>query len=194
MVHEPAVNREYEALVDKVSAFSEPVFERTRADMACKRGCDSCCHVWLSVNQREAAQLRSALEALAPDARARVAERGRRELAREAQPDAAAARCAMLEPDGSCAVYEQRPLVCRTQGFALRYPVGFIPAAAVRARTATGEVTHCSLNFVERAPPADAVLDAERVDAILSIVSQRFSSEHQLDPDVRHALSRLAAG
>ena len=36
----------------------------------------------------------------------------------------------MLELDGRCAVYAHRPLVCRTQGYALRYPAGFMPEAA----------------------------------------------------------------
>jgi Fe-S-cluster containining protein len=190
------VSREYQALLDKVAAFTRDAWARTQTQMACRRGCDSCCSVWLTLDQVEAAALRDALAALPSAARARVAERGQRELAREAEQTSespAPARCAMLERDGSCAVYEHRPLVCRTQGYALRYPPGFIPAAAVRMRTSTGEVTHCPLNFAASPPTAADVLDAERVDQILALVNRRFSDAHGLDPELRYSLSQLAA-
>jgi len=196
------VNDEYQALVAKVGAFTSAAFTRSGSHMACARGCDSCCLVWLSLNQVEAAELQSALSELPASTRARIAERGVRERAREAastrdrDPSASAsepARCAMLEDTGDCAVYERRPLVCRTQGYALRYPAGFIPAAAVRARNPTGEVTHCPLNFTTGAPSREDVLDAERVDQILAIVNQRFSQARGLDPQARHAIHTLAA-
>lgn len=174
---------EYAALVAKVDAFTRAAFEAGRADMACRRGCSSCCEVSLTVNPVEAAALRQALERLDADERARIAARA----------SAAADRCVMLEDDGSCAAYAARPLVCRTQGFALRYPPGFIPVDAVRARSSAGEVTHCPLNFTEREPEAAHVLDAERVDQILALVNVRFAREHGLDPEARHPLRELAA-
>src|SRR4051794_27322245 len=125
------MSRELDALVAKVEAFTRPAFERARDQMACRRGCDSCCLVWLTVDQVEAEQLRAALSAMPADARAQVRARGVRELAREAAQESGP-RCAMLEEDGGCAVYSARPLVCRTQGHALRYPPGFIPVSAVR--------------------------------------------------------------
>jgi hypothetical protein len=99
----------------------------------------------------------------------------------------------MLELDGRCAVYAHRPLVCRTQGLALRYPAGFIPEAAVRARTDTGEVTHCPLNFTQAAPLGADVLDAERVDQLLAVVNHRYAIRHGLPPQVRHSISDIAA-
>jgi len=181
---------EYAALVAKVEGFTGPAFERSRADMVCARGCASCCLVWLTVNQVEAANVREAIAQLPNDVRLRLAERGAHESQREAS---AAPRCAMLEDDGSCAIYAARPLVCRTQGFALRYPAGFIPVAAVRTQRATGDITHCPLNFTERAPEPASVLDAERVDQILAVVNRRYAEAHGVDPAQRHALSALAA-
>jgi hypothetical protein len=99
----------------------------------------------------------------------------------------------MLEPDGRCAVYEQRPLVCRTQGLALRYPHGVIPVSAVRERLPNGEVTHCPLNFGERVPAASDVLDAERVDQLLGLVNLRFAQATGDDPTRRYAISAIAA-
>lgn len=179
--------------MEKVSGFCQGVAARDRADLTCQPGCSSCCQVWLSVCDVEHAQLRTALRALPQARRAELAARGRRELARE-QSGASPARCAFLDADGRCAVYEHRPLVCRTQGLALRYPAGVIPEAAVRTKLATGEVTHCQLNYVARAPhPAD-VLNAERVDQLLGLVNVRFARAHGLDPHTRHGLSAIAAG
>ena len=48
---------EYAALVAKVDAFTRAAFEAGRADMACRRGCSSCCEVSLTVNHVEAAAL-----------------------------------------------------------------------------------------------------------------------------------------
>lgn len=187
------MSNEYAALVTKVEAFTTAALERARGEMACARGCDQCCFAWLTLTQVEAAELRRAIAALSPSARARVAERGRRELEREQSDGDLTPRCAMLEDDGSCAAYEARPLVCRTQGFALRYPAGFIPVEAVRARVATGEVTHCPLNFRTRGPAPEVVLDAERVDQLLALVNLRFCEAQGLDAGERHAISALAA-
>jgi Fe-S-cluster containining protein len=189
------VTHEYRALIAKVEAHTRPAHERRRADMACTAGCSGCCQVWLSVGPVEAAELRAGLARLTTAQRARVVERGLQEHAREAGANSAqqAPRCAMLEPEGQCAVYAHRPLVCRTQGYALRYPPGFVPEAAVRTRTSTGEVTHCPLNFTQAPPRAEDVLDAERVDQILAVVGQRFALARGQDPSQRFAISALAA-
>jgi hypothetical protein len=186
------VHEEYRALVEKVAGFCQSVSKRYRADMACGPGCSSCCHAWLNVCGVERAQLRAAIAALPSDKRVELAARGRQQLARE-QSGTSAARCALLDDDGRCAVYEQRPLVCRTQGLALRYPHGVIPAATVRARLADGEVTHCPLNFEKRAPAAADVLDAERVDQLLGVVNLRFARASGEDPEGRYAISEIAA-
>ena len=186
------MSEEYRALVQKVSAFCDATTERNRADMACGPGCSSCCHAWLSVCEVERAQLVAAVAALPEARRSALAERGRREQAREAEA-AAPARCAMLEPDGRCAVYEQRPLVCRTQGLALRYPPGVVPVSAVRERLPRGEVTCCPLNFGQRLPDASDVLDAERVDQLLGLVNLRFAQATGTDPARRYAISAIAA-
>lgn len=183
---------EYAALVAKVEAFTSATFARRRSDMACRAGCDGCCHAWLSVSPVETAKVRAHVAALPLPAREALAVRGRRELAREARGEQPA-RCAMLEDDGTCAVYEARPLVCRTQGHALRYPAGFIPEAAVRSRAGEREVTYCPLNYQADAPRPEDVLDAERVDQILGVVNHRFASAQSVDSHERTGLSSLAA-
>lgn len=183
---------EYRALVDKVGVFTADALERRRADMACRSGCDGCCHVWLSVSPVEGDAMRAGLAALSPAARADVVERGARERLREDAHEPAP-RCAMLSPDGSCVIYGDRPLVCRTQGYALRYPAGFIPQAAVHSRSTAGEVTYCPLNFTAAAPDAPDVLDAERVDQLLALVNHRFAHARGLGSLIRHSVSDVAA-
>ncbi len=183
---------EYQALVSKVESFVQAAWERRKADMACREGCDGCCHAWLSLSPVEADAMREALRKLPPEARAEIAARGARELAREAAGESPA-RCAMLDGAGRCAVYEGRPLVCRTQGHALRYPSGVIPEAAIFGRAGgKGDVTYCPLNFTESAPEGRDVLDAELVDKLLSVVNLRFAAAAGIDPESRTSVSQIA--
>jgi hypothetical protein len=183
---------EYRALVDKVEAFTQVVGKRRQRDLACRAGCDACCHAWLTLSRVEADNVRAHLLTLSAAERTAIAERGRlqqaRELTGEHEP-----RCAMLGADGRCGVYEARPLVCRTQGHALRYPPGFVPESAVRSRVRDGEVTHCPLNYTEAAPASPDVLDAERVDQLLALVNHRHALALGVAPDTRTAISQLAA-
>jgi Fe-S-cluster containining protein len=165
--------------------------------MACRAGCESCCHAWLTVSAVEAEELRATIAAMSPERREVLAERGRLELAREARGESGP-RCAMLDEGGQCAVYESRPLVCRTQGHALRYPPGFVPEEAVRARASggggapAGEITYCPLNYTQAAPLAADVLDAERVDQLLAVVNHRFAGALGSPGMTRVAISELA--
>jgi uncharacterized protein len=216
---------EYRALVAKVALFTDATATRRAADLRCSEGCSSCCQVWLSVSAVEAEQLREALRALPKTERDRLRARGARELAREAEltlsahaaedaaphavpepPRSTAAhepRCAMLDEQERCSVYQGRPLVCRTQGHALRYPAGFIPSAAITRKSANGDETWCPLNYDAAEPEPADVLDAERVDQILAVVSARYvvaarndaagSAGQGNDPKRRFTLSELAA-
>ncbi|MET0284456.1 MAG: YkgJ family cysteine cluster protein [Polyangiales bacterium] len=183
---------EYRALIAKVEAFTDATFARRRDDFTCSAGCAACCHAWLSVSPVEAEQVRAGLAALPPEQRADVRQRGQRELARAANGEPTP-RCAMLGDDDRCAIYEARPLVCRTQGHALRYPVGLIPSDAIARRTEKGDLTWCPLNYDAAEPNAEDVLDAERVDQILAVVAARHAVAHGIDREARFELSALAA-
>lgn len=184
------MSTEYHALVEKIDAFVASVSARRRADLACRAGCAGCCQAWLTVSPVESQQLTAAIAALPAQSRAAIAARGRREAEREARGEQP--RCAMLDEDGRCGVYAQRPLVCRTQGLPLQYPAGLVPEASVRGRSPRGEITYCPLNFTEAAPVSSDVLDAERVDQLLALVNLRFAEAHGLDPEARTALTALA--
>lgn len=173
---------EYAALREKVDAFTRETEARRHADLACRAGCAACCHVSLEVSDVEAAAVREAVLALDEAARARLAERASRDR-EEGGP------CVMLE-DERCVIYAARPLVCRTQGHALRYPSGTLPRGAARATSGAGDVTWCPLNYSERAPSAADVLDAERVDVLLALVNRRATDR----PLARTSLALLARG
>jgi hypothetical protein len=180
---------EYRALVAKVDDFAARVTAARQADLACRAGCDGCCQVDLTVSAVEAAAVQGYLGALPGEERAGMAARGRARLG----GGSASVGCVMLDGRGCCSVYPARPLVCRTQGLPLRYPAALIPVEAVRARAGQeGAVTWCELNFTGRPPEGSEVLDAERVDELLSVVNRRYAARSGADPLERTGLMELA--
>lgn len=173
-----------DGLFEKVAVFFSAAAAhaaRVPENFACARGCAGCCRSGLSVTPLEARRLAAAVDALSDEARAAL--RARLATPRES--------CVFLGDDLTCTVYEARPLVCRTQGLALRYPRGFVPAELVIARTRDAEaddVVWCPLNHREWAPDAAHVLDAERVDAMLALLHRHAG----LDPLARIAMDELA--
>lgn len=172
---------EYVALRDKVDAFAAAVAARRVDAIQCRAGCSGCCQVELALSDVEAEALRQALEALDPEARATLAARA----------DVHDGACPLLV-GGRCAVYDARPLVCRTQGLPLRYPPDTVPVDAVRARAA-GDVVWCPLNFVDAAPRPDDVLDAERVDVMVALVNRRYAQDPLRRTPIRAILSGVDA-
>ncbi|AKF05353.1 YkgJ family cysteine cluster protein [Sandaracinus amylolyticus] len=184
-MHDPLAA--HRALVAKVDTFEAAVRARRDASMACRAGCSACCHTELSVCDVEAALVRDGLAVLDAAGRARVASRA----------DVHDGRCVMLDDEGRCAIYDARPLVCRTQGLPLRYPDGVIPEAAIMARgkgPRGGALTWCPLNFQgeDHAPRAEDVLDAERVDAMLALSNREHVAHTGGDPTRRTSLRALA--
>lgn len=158
--------------------------------MKCRPGCSACCGEQLTVCDVEAALLREGTAALDADALARLRARLDALGAGSRTALASGSPCVFLEEDGRCAVYASRPLVCRTQGLPLRYPEGLIPPDAIlsRARGTNDPLTWCPLNFTERGPGPEDVLDAERVDTMLALSNRGAGG----DPERRTALLDLA--
>ena len=177
---------EYRAVVARVEAFAAVVSARRSADLQCRAGCDSCCHVELEVSPVEAAAVRAHLRSLDEAEVAGLAARAR---------DRQGGRCVMLDAAGRCSIYDARPLVCRTQGLPLRYPAGFVPSEAIGLHLGEkGDATWCPLNFRERKPAGEDVLDAELVDRLLAVVNQRFSTSTGQEALERVSLRLLAGG
>lgn len=145
----------------RVDAHFDRAAQVAGGQITCAPGCEACCHVDLSVFEIEAAAIRTALAALPESTRARVrAGADQRE------------RCAMLL-DGRCAIYEQRPLICRSHGLAVQLD--------------EGSVDHCPLNFTQRPPPSSTVLRLQAVNEPLSVMATLWDGEGE-----RVALRSLA--
>jgi len=162
------------------------------ADMQCGAGCAGCCRVSLTVCTLEAEAIQARLEELPRASREAIASRV------DAAEVVSAERCVMLDDDDRCAIYEARPLVCRSQGMPLAYPEGVLPVAAVLAKGARDdgpdrELTWCPLNFRSRPPEARHVFDAGRVDQVLAQLNRQHCATTGEDPLARISLRSLAA-
>ena len=88
------------ALYAEVDARAQALAEQHQARLQCRRGCADCCADGLTVFEVEALF---------------IAE------ARWEGPPGPKGRCAFLDEEGACRIYERRPYVCRTQGLPLRW-------------------------------------------------------------------------
>lgn len=141
----------------RVDAHFDAAVARTPAAFACRAGCDACCHQRFGVFAIEAAQLRGALARLAresPELRNRIRGQARQQAEDPAAPD----RCPLLV-DGRCAVYGERPLICRSHG---------LPIAVADP---TPRIDHCPLNFTAESPPAASVLRLAAVNQPLAVLA-----------------------
>jgi hypothetical protein len=144
----------YRELTGKVDAFFARVEARHGDDMRCAVGCTACCHTRLTVTGIEAAAIVAAVDAMSDDRRAVLAATAR------LPNDDHDPRCAALDADGACLVYEARPVVCRSHGV----PVRTVHAGGLPV------VTSCHLNFTRHGPAdadADCILDQTTLSTVL---------------------------
>ena len=126
----------YREFIEHVDRLTAKLQARYSKHLVCRAGCSGCCHHHLSVFAVEAEEARAAIEVLPVPIRARVEERAREVIKREAQ--GAPVACPLLI-DNRCSIYESRPLICRTQGLPL----------LIEAEDGEQEVDFCPLNFTE---------------------------------------------
>ena len=180
--------RTLDTLATQVDTFEARVADRHA--LRCGPGCSACCEVSLSVGPLEAARVREALQALPEVRRQSLAARAMSESVR------AGTRCVFLDAEGRCDVYAARPLVCRSQGLPLAYPLDVIPeearAAELEGPAGPRAVVWCPLNFRETPPDAEDVLEAERVDVALAHLTRAFADARAEDPLARVELRALA--
>jgi uncharacterized protein len=153
------------ALIDKVDAFVDRVTTRHRDDLACRSGCAQCCQVRLTVTAVEATHIRVWAAART------AAERAAIVAAAVAATDPV--RCAALDADDRCRIYEARPLVCRSHGVPIRL-----------GRGADALITACELNFTARGPAAadpDCVLDQALVSTTLGAIDRTAGAGQRVE-------------
>lgn len=130
---------------------------RSPGQMQCSAGCSRCCHQRFGVFEVEAHRVRTALARLAQTDPAR-----RERVRRQADDPAVMHHCALLV-DERCAVYDERPLICRTHGL------------PTRVQDEHGDsLQGCPLNFTDEDPPAASVLALAAVNAPLSLMARMW--------------------
>jgi len=146
----------YPELASKVDAFFSRVEARHGEYMKCNTGCSHCCHVRLSITGIEAQAIRDAMVTW-PASRAAA-------LAKNVTAGPAD-RCAALDPNGRCLIYEVRPIVCRSHGAPIR----------MRDERSLPVVQSCPDNFTEEGPAAadaDCIIDQATLSAMTLAVDR----------------------
>ena len=142
---------ERDAYLDQLRERADGFFARVQAArpeaITCHAGCGGCCATDLSVFAPEADRLRAAIAALPAAERTAAVDRAR-----------VGDDCALLDGETArCLAYDDRPLICRTHGLAVR---------------AEGEVDACPLNYTESEPVPEDILVMERLTVPYSLLMQ----------------------
>lgn len=167
---------EYALLAEKVDDFFTRVHERYRSEMQCASGCSECCGHHLTISVVEAESMARTLATRDVQTRARLA-------ARAAALGEGEGPCPALEDDGRCAVYEGRPLVCRSHGAPMYTGSASLPVLREGDPPEEGdEIKCCHLNFPDRPldqVDPDCVLDLVNMAATLAVVNARAGRDGQ---------------
>ena len=158
--------RNLRALRHKLAHHAARLEQMHAPHLACRVGCDGCCQSEPTLTPVEFRALREAASRLPESTRTRLA----------AQVDAE--HCTLLL-DGACAMYDDRPLICRSQG---------LPMAM------EGHREVCPLNFTDgdiHTLADDEVLSVDALTAILIAVSQLYAQEEGEDAGTRRAVGEL---
>ncbi len=151
----------YRSLVDRVDDRCREIESAFAEEIACRKGCAGCCR-HITVFPVEAEALSRALAALDGGSLGSVKMQARRATAD--------GPCPLLVED-ACAVYDHRPIICRTHGLAVLTREGDEP-----------RVDFCPDNFAGRAGlPSEAVIDLDRLNETLWAVNRVFEGERRGD-------------
>jgi Fe-S-cluster containining protein len=154
--------REYQALLRQLNLKSAQLSALHSSNMRCAKGCHSCCQPDLSVTAVEAEHIKAWIAAQ-PGLLEKL------EALAKADPWKGS-RCALLDAEGSCSIYDVRPVICRSHGFPIRF-------AADNAEVKTDV---CPLNFngtpIEDLA-SDAVIDIDKLNTLLAVINIRFDQE-----------------
>lgn len=119
--------------------------------LLCRPGCTQCCLGEFAITQLDAARLRrgvTELENREPERAARVRQRVRETVARQA-PMADDEPCAALDPEtGTCDLYAARPITCRTFGPPVRCESGDLGVCELCFEGASeDQIAACEVEF-----------------------------------------------
>ncbi|HAM97907.1 MAG TPA: hypothetical protein DCQ26_04790 [Marinilabiliales bacterium] len=165
----------YRALRNEIDDTCDRLSKMHVGKMQCRQGCDSCCEKF-SVFPLEFEAIKEVIQS---DGTFQVPQQRNFEKFRKS--------CLFLK-DGSCSMYEHRPIICRTQGFPLLYQSGDGTAY---------ELSVCRLNFKEI--NVDTFHDGNALfmppfNSRLYLLNQEFVKKFypkQFKPNTRIGLSEL---
>jgi uncharacterized protein len=103
-------------LHQKIHDFEQSISSDALRLSQCKAGCSGCCYVDLSVFEIEAQFIRDWFQALPTTDRATLETC----WSTPTEPTQEAKPCAFLYRE-QCTIYEARPVICRSQGLALKF-------------------------------------------------------------------------
>ncbi len=160
---------EYRAFLIKVDVKFGDIQNRNQTQMQCGSGCHQCCLPQLTVFEIERENIRQHLEQN-PELVQKL-----RQLAKNNPHQGQ--RCQFLEANGNCAVYEVRPLVCRSHGAPLYFKEG-VPAKA--------RLDVCELNFRGLKSLGDLTnsdfINLDLINQVLALLNQKCDPTGQRYP------------
>lgn len=155
----------YQALLTKIEAHTGHIEEKYKDQMACKKGCDTCCK-FLSLFPVEALAIAHAFKNLSGTDREMIIQQLKINL------DA----CPLLI-NRECALYSARSIICRTHG----YPI-FLE------KDGESVVDFCPKNFKETTQfSSKALLNVDQLNTMLSAVNRHFID--MIDSDLPDRIS-----
>ena len=150
------MNADYLSLRKKISATFADIAHRQGSQMACKNGCNSCCLPGLSVSPVEFEFIKEYL-ARTPDLLTKF-------LSLELMNTQKKTRCSFLDEQGSCAIYEARPIICMSHGVPIKFKTG-----------AQLDRSVCHLNFKDGLSelPESTFLNIDLINSILALINAK---------------------
>jgi Fe-S-cluster containining protein len=159
----------YQLLLEKIEALAQRQIEAYGKQIRCKQGCYDCCYPPDTIFQVEALILEQSIADLPSSQQQQIAhnlrayELGDRSL------------CPLLDR-GICLVYEARPVICRTQGFALWHSnIDQNPAS--NHTHPDGSMSWCAFNFTEQQPERSLAFNLKTINMMLSMIVQLSCKE-----------------
>ena len=160
----------YRKILDRADQHFASVMDAQPQNLQCGAGCSLCCYGLFEIGSGDVPVIAEGLAAMHPSRRKKVIRRAREILEQNAHPNlrecgpeekeafferTQSTPCPNLDETGRCAMYEHRPLVCRTFGLPLR-----------DGRKYVGDI--CELNFKEstRAERMQAAWDLKWEDVL----------------------------
>ena len=147
----------------KVDEFFDNCFNKNQEEFSCKLGCDQCCHVDLSISAIEATAISDWFDQLDQDIKKDLKEIWQNEQSMGNDLAGNLVRPCVFLYEGKCSIYETRPIICRSHGLPL-----------LRSENGKNFLDCCSLNFQNRTPPKEDMLDLERLNLILSTLNETY--------------------